>query len=257
MTIRTLIVDDEAPARTRLRQLLHTEPDFELLGECGNGRQAVEFIRTNRLDLVFLDIQMPQLNGLDVCRQIGREHLPWVIFVTAFDRFALDAFELHAVDYLLKPFDQARFVDTLNRIRSLTRHTRRDSVEDRLWAALDRIQLETQAAERLAFRADGRIFFLKPAEIDWIEADANYVKIHAAGSVHHVRETLQSLEKPLPKATFMRISRSAIVNLDRIRDLQPLFYGAYSVHMKDGARFTLSRNYRDRLEEQLRERKPH
>ena len=250
MKIRTLIVDDEAPARARLRQLLRVEEDVEIIAECANGRQAVAAIQQHQPDLVFLDVQMPRLNGLQVCRSLGDGPLPCVIFVTAFDQYALQAFEVHAIDYLLKPFDQERFRKSLRRAREQLRQAR-GGADDRLTAFLDEFQRRPKEPDRLVFKANGRVVFIRMRDLDWVESDGNYVKVHTGVTMHHLRETLTALEEQLLPERFMRISRSVIVNLDRIKECQPLFYGDYAVIMQDGTRLTLSRNFRDRLEKLL------
>jgi two-component system, LytTR family, response regulator len=254
-TIRTIVVDDESPARTRIRHLLKQQPDFSLVAECSNGSQALETIQREKPDLVFLDVQMPRLSGLEVCRAlaVNRVPLPMFIFVTAYDEYALKAFEVHAIDYLLKPFDRERFLQALNHARHQLAHLKRTAAEARLAAVLEDLAPSSKTPVRLAFKENGRIVLVRPETIEWIEADGNYVRLHAGGSSHYVRETLASLESQLPREKFMRISRSIIVNLDRVKELQPLFYGDYEVILQDGSRLNMSRSYRDRLENILRQ----
>jgi two-component system LytT family response regulator len=250
--IRTLIVDDEAPARTRLRHLLRNEADFVVAGECANGREAVAAIRRERPDLVFLDVQMPSPNGFQVCAEVGVEQMPCIVFVTAYDRYALQAFEVHAVDYLLKPIDAERFSGTLRLLRQRLRSDAdKSGGGQRLGALLAELDLYRRAKERLAVKADGRVLFLRTADIDWLEAEGNYVRLHVGGAAHLCRDTLCALEAGLPGERFLRVSRSAIVNVDAVKELQPLFYGDHVVIMRDGTRITLSRNYRDRLKKLL------
>jgi two-component system, LytTR family, response regulator len=252
--IRSLIVDDEAPARSRLRQLLGEEPDFEVVGECATGRQAIESTREIKPDLVFLDIQMPRLSGLDVCEAINSSTpIPLIIFVTAYDEYALKAFELHAIDYLLKPFDQERFQKTLSHAREQLRRNRTPAANrpDRLENLLADLRSGFRHEDRLVFKESGRVIFVRVDTIDWIEADGNYVRIHAQADAHYVRATLARLETQLPSSKFMRISRSALVNLDRVKELQPVFYGDYTVLLHNGTRLSMSRNYRDRVESML------
>ncbi len=248
--IRTVIVDDEAPARSRIRQLLRAEPDFELIGECANGRQALETIRRDKPDLVFLDVQMPRLTGLDVCESAAAEgiEVPLVIFVTAYDEFALKAFELHAIDYLLKPFDRERFQKAAGHAREQFRRVKGAAPDSRMTALLDDLRAGFKKPGRLVFKQNGRVIFVRTDTIDWIEADGNYARFHAGADSHYVRETLAGLEAQLPSEKFMRISRSVIVNLDRVKELQPLFYGDYSVILQDGSKLNMSRTYRSRLE---------
>ncbi len=250
LRIRVAIVDDEALARSRLRQFLRQEEDLDLVAECANGRQAVETMRKERLDLVFLDVQMPGLNGFDVCEALaaGGAPMPLVIFVTAFDQYALKAFEVHAIDYLLKPFNRERFQKALAHAREQLRRAKEAPMEARLAALLEDLRPGFKKPDRLVFKENGRVVLLRTDSIDWVEADGNYVRLHAGGEAHYFRETLTGLEAQLPAEKFLRISRSAIVNLDRVKELQPLFYGDYSVILQNGTKLVLSRNFRDRLE---------
>lgn len=252
-TIRTLIVDDEALARGKLRQLLAAEPDVELLGEAGDGVSAVEAIVTFTPDLVFLDVQMPELDGFGVLDGLGDKRPPCVIFVTAHDDFALKAFEVHAIDYLLKPFDRERFAKALARARQhLARATSTGSPQGPALAGLlSDVVRQRPAAGRIPVKSDGRIVLLKIAEIDWIEAADNYAVLHVGKDSHIVRETMNSLEARLDPAQFLRINRSTIVSIDRIRDLEPLFHGEYSVRLHNGTKLTCSRGYKDRLRQFL------
>ena len=251
--MRILIVDDEAPARGRLRQLLKAELDVELLGECGNGRQALEFIQRDAPDLVFLDVQMPRLSGLEVCEAVAAAGaaMPLVIFVTAYDEYALKAFEVHAIDYLLKPFDRERFQKALGHAREQLRRAKGAGAESRLAGLLDDLRRGIKKIDRLVFKQNGRVIFVQVETIDWVEADGNYVRLQAGNESHHLRETLAGLEAKLPSEQFMRISRSSIVNLDRIKELQPLFYGDYVVILQNGSRLNMSRTYRERVEAML------
>jgi len=251
MKIRTLIVDDEPLARERLRKLLQAETDIEIIGEATDGKSAVAAIEQENPDLVFLDIQMPELDGFGVLEAIQGERMPAVIFVTAHDKFALRAFEVHAVDYLLKPFDRDRFQTALRRaVQHLQQHQTGD-LSQRLSALLAGVKAEPRYLERLAIKSSGRVIFLKTEEIDWVEASDNYVTLHSGAETHLHRETLSALSGQLPPKKFMRISRSAIVNVDRIKELQPLFHGEYVVILRNGAKLTLSRNYRSALHQLL------
>jgi len=247
--IRIVIIDDEAPARTRIRQLLKDEHEFDLVGEYVNGRQAVDGIQRDKPDLAFLDVQMPRVNGFDVCEGVraAGAPMPLVIFVTAYDQYALQAFEVHAIDYLLKPFDRARFQKALKHVREQLR----SPLDQRLAALLEDLRPGFRKPDRLVFKEDGRVVFVRVEMIDWFEADGNYVRLHAGDDTHYFRETLAGLEAQLPADKFLRISRSAIVNLDRVKELQPMFYGDYSVILQTGAKLTLSRNFRARLEKLL------
>jgi two-component system, LytTR family, response regulator len=246
--IRTLIADDEPLARERLRQLLQSEPEIELIGECADGREAVDAIQKSSPELVFLDVQMPELDGFGVIQAIKVEPVPVIVFVTAHDKFALRAFEVHAVDYLLKPFDRERFQTALNRAIERVRH-RDDQAVQRQAALLAELRPSSKPAERLAVKSGGRVLFVKLGDIDWIEAAHNYVELHIGRESHLLRETLNAIEARLSPDKFVRISRSAIVNIERIKELQPLFHGEYTVTLQNGTRVTLSRRYRDKLKQ--------
>lgn len=246
-SIRTIIVDDEPLARRGIRAQLEEEPDFEIVSECRNGLEAVAAIQREAPDLVFLDVQMPELDGFGVLEALGSEQLPAVIFVTAYDRYALRAFEVHALDYILKPLDPERFTRTLERARlQIQRKDIRD-LNRRLQNLLDDLKAGSRYAERLIIKASGRIVFLNVAEIDWIEAADNYVRLHAGRESHLMRETLSNLEKRLDPLQFARVHRSTIINVQRIKELHPLFRGEYEILLKDGTRVSSGRNYRERL----------
>ncbi len=250
--IRALIVDDEAPARARLRQLLAHEQDVEVIGECANGRQALEAIARDKPGVVFLDIQMPGLTGLEVCQALPTAGcpVPVIVFVTAYDRYAVKAFEVHATDYLLKPFDRERLGRTLAHVRRQFADGAQD--ETRLARVLELLQSIDRRPGRMVFKEDGRLIFLDADQIDWVEADGNYIRIHAGQRSHYVRETLSGIETQLPATTFLRISRSTLVNIARIKEMQPMFYGDYAVILQDGSKLSMSRGYRGRLEGMLR-----
>jgi len=250
MKIRTLIIDDEPLARERIRMLLQNQPEIELAGECDNGLSAVEMIQEQKPDLVFLDVQMPELGGFDVVEQVQGSHLPAIIFVTAHDQFALKAFEVHALDYLLKPFDRERFEKALQRAIDSIKRRQTDDLSRKLSALLSEVKPEPRIG-RIAIKSSGRVIFLRLDEIDWIEAADNYVNLHVGNESHLHRETMNAMEERLKGGKFMRISRSTIVNVDRIKELQPLFHGEYSVILRNGARLTLSRGYREKLDELL------
>jgi two-component system LytT family response regulator len=247
MKIRTLIVDDEHLARERLRKLLEEEADIEVAGECANGREALDAIKKEAPDLVFLDVQMPELDGFGVLSKLAGDKLPAVVFVTAHDKFALQAFEVHALDYLLKPFDRTRFQKALRRALDHIKRDQAGELKERLSALLGNIQSDSKYPGRLAVKSSGRVLFLKTDDIDWIEAADNYVSLHIGNESHLHRETMSALEDRLPPNKFLRISRSTIVNVDRIKELQPLFHGEYAVILRNGTRLTLSRSHRDKL----------
>jgi two-component system LytT family response regulator len=252
VNIRTLIVDDEPLARQRLRKLLDADPDIAVLGECGDGAEAVAALQQLRPDLVFLDVQMPGLDGFAVLKALAGTALPAVIFVTAHDRYALKAFEVHALDYLLKPFDKTRFAAALERAKAQLRQDSTAALSDRLRAMLDAVESRRPAPERLVVKSAGRIYFVRIADIDWIEAAGNYIRLHVGKDAHLLREPLTALERRLDPARFVRIHRSTIVNLERIRELQPAFHGEYVVILCDGTELALSRSCRDQLEQSLK-----
>ena len=247
MKARTLIVDDEELARERLSQLLAKQPEIELIGECADGRHAVEVIQKEKPDLIFLDIQMPELDGFAVLEAINAERMPVIVFVTAHDKFALRAFEVHAVDYLLKPFDRERFESALRRALEQVKHREDPARSEAQAAVLTEMQMPAKPVERLAIKSGGRIIIVKTADIAWIEAAHNYVEIHQDQQSHMLRGNIGAMEERLPPEKFVRISRSVIVNVDRVRELQPLFHGEYTVTLQNGKRLTLSRRYRDKL----------
>jgi two-component system LytT family response regulator len=247
MKIRTLIVDDELLARERLRQLLQGEPEIELVGECADGEAAVAAIHKESPDLIFLDVQMPELDGFGVLDALTVQPPPIVVFVTAHDKFALRAFEVHAVDYLLKPFDRERFQKALNRALDRLKHRESSAQNQGQAAVLAELKPPSRPLERLAVKTGGRVIFVKVEEIDYIEAAHNYVELHVQKQSHLLRETLNAIEARLPAEKFVRISRSVIVNIERVKELQPLFYGEYAVTLHNGTRLTLSRRYRNKL----------
>ncbi len=249
MKIRVLIVDDESIARDRIKRFLSAEPDIEIIGECRDGKAAVAVIKKLAPDLVFLDIQMPELSGFEVLKAIGAAHLPAIVFVTAFDNFALQAFEYHALDYLLKPFNRDRFRRSLSYAREQIERQHTGGVDIRLLSLLEDIKGGHKYLERLVIKSVGRVYFLKADEIDWIEACGNYVNLHVGNETHLLRETMNRLEEKLDPDKFMRIHRSSLVNLDRIKELTPLFNGDYTVILRNNTKLTLSRTYRDRLQD--------
>ena len=245
--IRTLVVDDEELARDRIQSLLAEQPDVEIVGVCTDGPSAVETIDKTQPDLVFLDVQMPGMDGFEVIDNIDKNHAPAVVFVTAHDAHALRASEIHALDFLLKPFDQTRFEKALDRARGLLNRDRAGGLDPRLVSLLEELHEERKYSERLIVKSGGRVFFVRTEEIDWVEASGNYVKIHTKNDAHLLRESMKNMEARLDPKTFVRIHRSAIVNIDRIKELEPWFHGEYIVIMRDGTRLTASRVFSDRL----------
>jgi two-component system LytT family response regulator len=247
MKLRTLIVDDEALARQRLRQLLEAEPEIEIIGECADGREAVAAIRGTSPDLVFLDVQMPELDGFGVLEALASQPMPLIVFVTAYDKFALRAFEVHAVDYLLKPFDRERFQAALRHALEQARNKAAGLHTQPQAAVLTQLRPHTQPLDRLAVKTGPHIVWVPLDDIDWIESADNYVELHTGPSSHLLRETLNALEERLPPEKFVRISRSAMVNPQRIKALRRLLYGGYEIRLLTGATLTLSRRYRHKL----------
>ena len=249
--IRTVIVDDEPLARRGIRSQLNEEKDFEIISECRNGLEAVETIAEKSPDLVFLDVQMPELDGFGVLEAVGARKMPAVIFVTAYDKYALQAFDVHALDYLLKPIDPDRFNKALERARAQLDRTSIQDLSQRLQGLLKDLRgsRATKFTERLVIKSAGRISFLPIADIDWIEAADNYVRLHVGRDQHLLRETLSSLEQRLDPDRFIRIQRSRIVNLQRVKELQPLFRGVYEIRLQDGTRLESGRGYKARLQQ--------
>ena len=248
---RVLIVDDEPLARERIRTLLSENTAFEVAGEAADGAAAAQAITALNPDLVFLDVQMPGADGFDVIDAVGPEKMPFVVFVTAYDRYALRAFDVHALDYLLKPFDRERFRQTLARANQQIEKQNGGEIEKRLAAIVNDLRPAKVRTDRFVVKSGGRIFFVRTAEIDWIEAAGNYVKLHVGNDSHLIRETMNAVETKLSPDTFVRIHRCHIVNIEQVRELQPWFNGEYVVFLKNGTRLTLSRGYRERLQDRV------
>jgi len=254
--LRVLIVDDEPLARARLRELVAEEADLEIVGECVNGADAITAIRREDPDLVLLDIQMPEIDGFGVVRAIGAERMPAVIFVTASDAHAVRAFDVHAVDYVLKPVDRDRLLEAVGRAKRRIGGPPGREADGDVHARLAALVAEVSAAvattaggsgggiARLAVKGDGRVVFVRTADVDWIEAMDNYVRLHVGRETHLMRATLSHLEQRLPARSFLRIHRSTIVNVERIREVQPWFAGDYVLILVDGTKLTTGRRYR-------------
>ncbi len=247
MKLRTLIVDDEALARERLRGFLAADPSLMIMGEAASGDEAVRLIRESPPDLLFLDIEMPGMHGFEVLQQV-KDCLPGaVVFVTAYDQFAVKAFEVHAVDYLLKPFDASRLAEAVRRVRHRLSQENGATSGARMEALLAELRPRVAPPDRLLIKTEGKMVLILIHHIDWIESADNYVVVRAGKARHLQRETLASMEAKLPGDAFVRISRSHIVNIKRIKELQPLFHGEYCVILEDGSRLTLTRTYREVL----------
>lgn len=256
MPVRTLIVDDERMARKRIRTLLTPDAEVDVVGEAANGRDAVTAIHEREPDLVFLDVQMPELDGFAVVQAVGVDRMPVTVFVTAFDQYALKAFEAHALDYLTKPFDRERFQMSLSRakeqvrLRSAANPVTNDrlaepELRERLASLLGDFERRIRYAERLMVKSAGRVVFLRVDEIDWVEAAGSYVRLHVGREGHLLHEGIAALMTRLDPSRFARVHRSTIVNLDRVRELQPWFHGDAIAILRDGTRLQVSRTYRD------------
>jgi two-component system, LytTR family, response regulator len=257
--IRTVVVEDEPLSRERLLSLLADEQDVEVVGACADGREGAAAIAAATPDLVFLDIQLPEVDGLELMRGLGPEQRPAVVFVTAYDAYALPAFEIHALDYLLKPFSAQRFRSALAYAREHLAQRRATTLGRQILDLLP--SMPSQPAQpaapvgppdRLVIKSSGRIYFVKVADIDWCEAAGNYIQIHVGSQVHLIRETMNRLESQLQGRSFARIHRSTIVNVDRIQELRSSFGGEHVVLLRNGTRLTMSRGYRDALQVRLR-----
>jgi two-component system, LytTR family, response regulator len=247
--IKVIIVDDEPLARRGIRQLLEPEIDFEIVGECKNGREAVAALEAGAPDLVFLDIQMPLLDGFAVIERLGAENLPEIVFVTAYDEHAIHAFETGALDYVLKPINAERFARTLERVRRRILSEENSALENKLASLLSSLKpAEENYPERLAVKEHERIRFLPVEKIDWIASQGNYIEIFAGSEKFLLRETMDGIEKKLNPRDFLRIRRSAIVRIEQIKELSPLFNGEFEVVLKTGAKLASSRRYRKSLD---------
>ena len=242
-----LIVDDEPLGRERIRSLLDQDNRFASPIECQNGIEAIDTLRSHQIDLVFLDIQMPEVSGFDVVREIGPEGMPPVLFVTAYDQHALKAFELHAFDYLLKPFSVDRFNEAVDHAIRRIDQMKKSNLSSKLTDLLLDLQPQKDWLKRIMVKSRSRVYFILTDQIDWIESAGNYVSIHVGGQQHLLRQTMTSLEKQLDPTHFMRIHRSTIINLNRVSDLYPMASGEYQVRLTDGTKLTMSRTYKDRL----------
>lgn len=249
--IRVLVIDDEPLAREMICEMLAGDPAVEIIGECGNGEEAVAAIEERAPDLLFLDVQMPEASGFEVLETLKNGHAPYVIFVTAYDQYAVRAFEVHALDYLLKPFDRERFEASWRRAKEQILKEKNGRLDERILSLLEELKAGSKYLERLVIKSGGRVFFLDADDIDWVEAEGNYVSVHSGKKSHLLRETISSLEEQLDPKKFRRIHRSSIVQLGKIKELQPWFHGEYRIILHSGAQLMLSRNYRENLQEAL------
>ena len=266
MTIRAIIVDDEPLARRGLELRLRDAPDIEIVRQCANGREALAAIAELHPDLMFLDVHMPGLSGVDVLKQVPQESLPMIVFVTAYDRFAIDAFEAHALDYLLKPVDESRLAQALDRVRAQWQQRQALAQREQLMAMLADLTgkgeidpgataaaggagaVRPRHASMLPIRAGRETIRLEVAAIDWIDAAGDYMCVHAAGQTHVLRATMKELEEMLDPQVFQRVHRSTIVNLARVRSLRPHLNGECFLRLESGQEVKLSRSFRDKVE---------
>ena len=249
MNIRALIVDDEPLAREWVRTAVAEDPELEVLGECGDGFEAAEAIRRLKPDLVFLDVQMPGLDGFGVLEALTPEEIPAVVFVTAFDQYAVRAFEAQAVDYLMKPFSKERVEEAVRRVRELVKGRSLEDFRESIARLVEKIRRDRSFPEWVLLKAEGKNVFVKVRDIDWIESSRNNVRIHVGPTIYLLHETTSAIASRLDPKKFLRIHRSAIVNIERIKELHPWFNGDYAVVLRDGTQLTLSSSYRDRLKE--------
>jgi len=270
--IRALVVDDETLAREALLVMLNDDPDIEVIAECRNGREAVTVIREQSPDVVFLDIQMPEMDGFQVVEEVGAMRMPVTVFVTAYDKHALRAFEAHALDYLLKPFDHDRFNTSLQRAKTFVRQQKLGEISESLFAMLRDLKIkipgesptdadnrkperatQKEPIDRVVIKSGGRIYFLKIEEIDWVEGAGDNLSLHSGSQTHLIRETMGNFHAKLNQQKFLRIHRSTIVNIERIKDIRPLFKGEYVITLTSGIRLKASRGYRRELQALLDE----
>jgi two-component system LytT family response regulator len=247
MPLTVLLVDDEPLAREGLRILLARDPDIGPIHDAKNGHEAIALIREMRPDLVFLDVQMPEMDGFTAVREVGADQMPAVVFVTAHDQYAIQAFEVNAIDYLLKPVTEERFSQALARVKTRLQRPAGDDANRQILSLLETITSPARYLKRLAVRTAGKIILVDAAEIEWIEAAENYVQLHTSRGGHLLHVTMNTLEKSLDPAIFLRIHRSVIVNVTRIRELQPVMHGEYAITLASGARLQSGRSYSERL----------
>ncbi|HSE34408.1 MAG TPA: LytTR family DNA-binding domain-containing protein [Pyrinomonadaceae bacterium] len=247
MGIRALIVDDEPLARDRIREMLKDHTEIEVIGEARNGREAIESVEKDNPDLVFLDVQMPDLDGFDVLQNLNVAHLPLIIFVTAYDQHAIRAFNVHAVDYLTKPFDRTRFAEAIDQAKVFIKGAKAPDTA-RILSMLQELRAGSRYLERFAIKNGETVFFVRAEEVDAIEAQGNYVRIRLANTSHLLRDTLNNIEAQINPRVFVRIHRRTIVNINRVKELQTWARGEYRVVLFNGANYTLSRGYRQHFE---------
>jgi two-component system, LytTR family, response regulator len=239
--LRVILIDDEPLAIQKLRHFIAKEEHIEIVDECVNGIQAIASIRAQGPDLIFLDIQMPEMDGFAMLRELSDDEMPAIIFTTAYDEFALKAFEIHALDYLLKPFDRARFAEALVHARERLKPPASDGMQGRLRSLLDVVAQSNQGIDRLMIKTDGKVVFVRKGDIDWLEAAGNYIKVHAGVETHVLRETMNSIQDQLEPSKFFRVHRGTIVNIERIKEMHPWFNGEYKIILTTNAELIMSR----------------
>jgi two-component system LytT family response regulator len=247
LRVKVLIVDDEPLARDRIREMLTDYPEMEVVAEARNGREAIESIESHAPDLVFLDVQMPDFNGFDVLQNLKVDRMPLIIFVTAYDQHAIHAFEVHAIDYLTKPFDRKRFAEAIDQAKIFMRGTE-ESDTARIMKMLQDFKVGPRYLERFAVKNGEKTFFIRSEDVDAIEAQGNYVRLNLANSSHLVRETLNNIEAQIDPRVFVRIHRRTIVNINRVKELQTWARGEYRVVLQNGTHYSLSRGYREHFD---------
>lgn len=246
-TYSCIIVDDEPLARKRIQSLLEQDAEIKILKVCANGKEAIEAVNEQLPDMLFIDIQMPELNGFEVVQALESKSIPAIIFVTAYDEFALKAFEVHAIDYLLKPFENERFFATVNRAKSLIKSNEPLDINEKVAQLVEELTAKKQFIKRIMVKNSDKVFFIEVDEIDYLESSGNYVKIHSGGKHQLVRDTLTNMMNNLDPEIFFRVHRTTVVNIQKVKELQPWFHGDYLVVMKDGTKLNMSRNYKEIL----------
>jgi two-component system LytT family response regulator len=244
--IRVVIIDDESPARRKIRRFLASDPDFEVVAEAATGLEAVDQIYAEKPDLIFLDIQMPGLGGFAVVEALDGKTMPHIVFTTAFDQFALKAFEVQALDYLLKPFEQSRFNRVLAHVKQLLAGPAPDLINERVTRLLEEVKPRRRYVERILVHADERAHLLAVEKIDWVESAKNYVGLHVGKESYLLRGTIEGFYERLDPAKFIRANRSHLVNIESIKELQPWFHGEYKIILKDGKAISWSRRFMDK-----------
>ena len=254
MQAKVLIVDDEPLARDRIREMLKDDRETLIIGEARNGREALEAITAHAPDIVFLDVQMPDMNGFEVLNTLRVKQMPLIIFVTAYDQHAVRAFEVQAIDYLMKPFDRKRFAKALDHAKDQMKRPPNEPDTGRIMRLLEELKTDARSLERFSIKTGEKVLFIRAEEVDSIEAEGNYVRLNVATSSHMLRETINSVESQIDPRTFVRIHRSTIVNMNRVKELQTWARGQYRVVLHNGACHTLSRGYRKRFDDFIKSR---